>query len=130
MNKFPSYRGKSILIVDDAYFMRFLIKKTIAPLNFGEIREAENGKKALNLIKKYSFDIILMDIVMEEMDGLQALKQIFAKNENALVIVVSAIDTKKFLNYCIELGIADFVVKPFEKEDLIQSIINTIGDKS
>lgn len=123
-----SCEGRTILIADDAYFIRHVVKKSIADLNFKNILEAETGREILDQYSRFHPDLVLMDIVMREMNGLETLEHLMREDPHARVIIVSAVDVPEILNDCISMGIVDFVVKPFQADDLRQAIRNSLDE--
>lgn len=119
-----SFANRTVLIADDAFFIRHIVKKAIAGLDFKNILEAETGVEILDLYRTHRPELVLMDIVMREMNGLETLEHLFREDPDARIIMVSAVDVPEILNECIGLGIADFVVKPFRADDLRQAIWN------
>ena len=105
-----------VLVVDDAKFMRHLLKNILSGLGCEVVGEASDGKEACAMYKELSPDVVTMDIVMPNVSGIDALKDIRASDPNAKVIMISAIDQREPLMEALKLGAADYVVKPFEKE--------------
>lgn len=114
---------KTVLVVDDAAFMRVSIKNMISKHGFEVIGEAENGAIAVQKFSELSPDIVTLDITMPEMTGLEALKEIMKINPNAVVIMVSALGQESMVREAVMSGAKGFVVKPF-KEDVIVSALN------
>lgn len=114
---------KTVLVVDDAAFMRVSIKNMISKHGFEVIGEAENGAVAVQKFSELSPDIVTLDITMPEMTGLEALKEIMKINPNAVVIMVSALGQESMVREAVMSGAKGFVVKPF-KEDVIVSALN------
>ncbi|HCC07191.1 MAG TPA: response regulator [Clostridiales bacterium] len=113
---------KSILIVDDAQFIRYSLKTMIDATDFNVIGEAENGKVAVKLFRQLEPDIVLMDITMPEMDGLEALKEIMKINPRAKVIMISAVGKEEMVRDAVLSGAKGFIVKPFKEETLIKTL--------
>lgn len=111
-----------ILIVDDALIMRLMLKKTLATYGYEVVGEAANGKEAVQMYKKLKPDLVTMDIVMPEMDGIQALKHILAFDSKAKVIIISVIDQRKSLIEAIKAGASDFIIKPYETDRVISAV--------
>ena len=111
-----------VLIVDDLYFLRILIREILEKENIPVIGEAENGLQALELYEEVKPDIVLLDITMPVMDGLTALKALKSKYPEAKVIMCSALGQEKYIIRAIQFGASDFVVKPFKPERLINAI--------
>lgn len=121
----------NILIVDDSTCMRKVLKKTITMCNIGEVTlfEAENGKEAIDVVKKEWIDLILTDINMPVMDGLSMVKQLHAEDiiKNLHVIVITSDrheDTKKKINDC---DVQNIIYKPFRPEELRQILISVLN---
>jgi two-component system, chemotaxis family, chemotaxis protein CheY len=110
-----------ILIVDDAEFLRLRISKMLAVDGY-EVIEAENGLKAIEAYRNGRPDVVLMDVTMPEMDGLTALKQIRAMDGKARVIMLTALGQESVVLEAIKSGARDFVVKPFERERVMNAI--------
>jgi len=107
-----------VMIVDDALIIRMKIRDIATAAGWEVVAEAANGQDAVALYQEVSPDLVTMDMIMPEMDGLTALKAIRLLNSNARVVMVSAIDQKEKLRECIESGAADFIVKPFDESRL------------
>lgn len=111
-----------VLIVDDAAFIRMMIKDILEGNGFEVIGEADNGLKAVELYKKDRPDIVTMDITMPEMDGIQALKEIIEYDENAKIIMCSAMAQQAMVMDAIKFGAKDFIVKPFQADRVLEAI--------
>ena len=119
--------AKNILICDDAAFMRMMIKDILTKNGYNVIGEAENGLKAVEKYNELKPDLVLMDITMPEMDGIQALKQIKAKNPAANVIMCSAMGQQAMVIEAIQAGAKDFIVKPFQADRVVEAVKKVIG---
>lgn len=119
--------AKSILIVDDASFMRMMIKDTLTKNGFNVIGEAENGQIAVQKYKELSPDLVTMDITMPEMDGIQALKSIREITPDAKVIMCSAMGQQAMVIEAIQAGAKDFIVKPFQPDRVLEAVKKVIG---
>ncbi len=118
---------KKILIADDAAFMRKMIRSTLSSAGYTEFIEAQNGAEAVKLFASENPDLVLLDVTMPEMDGLEALKRIMAISPSARVIMCSAIGQDATIMNAIRIGASDFIVKPFKKEQLADMVTNLIG---
>ena len=116
--------AKNILICDDAAFMRMMIKDILTKNGYNVAGEAENGLKAVEKFKEVNPDLVLMDITMPEMDGIQALKEIKKIDGGAKVIMCSAMGQQAMV---IEAGAKDFIVKPFQAERVIEAVKKVVG---
>jgi two-component system, chemotaxis family, chemotaxis protein CheY len=111
-----------VLIVDDAAFMRMMIKDILEKNGFQVIGEANNGLKAVELYKKEKPDIVTMDITMPDMDGIEAVKAIRAFDPAAKVIMCSAMGQQTMVMDAIRAGARDFIVKPFQPDRVLEAI--------
>ena len=112
----------NILIVDDAAFMRTVLKGILVPNGYNVIGEAENGNVAIQKYKELSPDIVTMDITMPDMDGLEALKEIKKINPNAKIIMCSAMGQQAMVIEALQNGAKDFIVKPFQPDRVLTAI--------
>jgi two-component system, chemotaxis family, chemotaxis protein CheY len=115
-----------ILIVDDAEFLRVRISKMLIG-NGHQVIEANNGLVAVNTYKTEHPDVVLMDITMPEMDGLQALKEIRSFDPKAKVVMLTALGQESVVLEAIKSGARDFVVKPFEPDRVLNAIRKALG---
>ncbi len=116
-----------ILIVDDAAFMRMMIKDVISKNGYEVAGEAVNGMDAVDKYKELKPDLVLMDITMPEMDGLQALKKIREGDPEAKIIMCSAMGQQAMVIEAIQSGAKDFIVKPFQPERILEAVKKAIG---
>lgn len=116
--------AKRLLICDDAEIMREIIKDTAIQAGWEVVGFAQDGEEAIEKYKQLQPDVVTLDMVMPVHDGLHALRGILAHNANAVVLVVSALDQRHVLKEAFKTGATDFLVKPFDKADLI-SALNT-----
>ena len=119
--------AKRILIVDDAAFMRMMIKDILTKNGYNVAGEAENGLKAVEKFKEVNPDLVLMDITMPEMDGIEALKRIKAADPSASVIMCSAMGQQAMVIESIQSGAKDFIVKPFQADRVIEAVQKVVG---
>lgn len=112
----------NILVVDDAMFMRTMLKNILVKQGFTVIGEAGNGREALEQYKALKPDIVTLDITMPEVDGLQAVKDIMAYDRNAKVIMCSAMGQQAMVLEAIQSGARDFIVKPFQPERVLEAV--------
>ena len=110
-----------ILVVDDAEFLRVRISKMLQG-DGHEIAEAENGVRAVAVYKEQKPDLVLMDITMPEMDGLTAIKETRGYDPKAKVVMLTALGQESVVLEAIKSGARDFVVKPFERERVMNAI--------
>ncbi|HZK38423.1 MAG TPA: response regulator [Clostridia bacterium] len=119
--------SKGILIVDDASFVRTMIKNILTKNGFDVIDEAENGAEAIEKYKKLQPELIIMDIIMPEIDGIQATGEIKKLNPDAKIIMCSAIGQRGMMDEAMQAGAEDFIVKPFEAARLIEAVKKMLG---
>ena len=119
--------AKNILICDDAAFMRMMIKDILTKNGYNVAGDAENGLKAVEKYKEVNPDLVLMDITMPEMDGIQALREIKKVDGGALVIMCSAMGQQAMVIESIQAGAKDFIVKPFQAERVIEAVKKVVG---
>ncbi len=117
----------NILIVDDAAFMRMMIKDILSKNGYIVVGEAENGLKAVEKFKELTPDLVIMDITMPEMDGIQAVKQIKTINSAAKIIMCSAMGQQAMVIESIQAGARDFIVKPFQADRVIEAVKKVVG---
>ena len=115
MNAIPKPR---LLVVDDALIMRTMIKDIARKAGWEIAGEASTGAEAVASYRELKPDLVTLDIVMPEMDGVEALRTIRGADPQARIVMVSAVDQRAKLAECIQLGAHDFIVKPFDREAL------------
>lgn len=114
--------SKKVLIVDDAAFMRMMIKDILSKNGFDVVGEAADGVQAIEKYKELTPDLVTMDITMPEMDGIAALKEIKSIDSNSIVIMCSAMGQQAMVIDAIQAGAKDFIVKPFQAERVLEAI--------
>ncbi len=119
--------AKQVLIVDDAAFMRMMLKDVLSKNGYVIAGEAENGLKALEKFKELGPDLVIMDITMPEMDGISAVKEIKKLNADANVIMCSAMGQQAMVIEAIQAGAKDFIVKPFQADRVLEAVKKVIG---
>lgn len=119
--------AKKVLICDDAAFMRMMIKDILLKNGYEIAGEAENGMKAVEKYKEVKPDLVMMDITMPEMDGIQALKKIKEVDPGAVVVMCSAMGQQAMVIESIQSGAKDFIVKPFDKDRVLEAVKKVIG---
>jgi two-component system chemotaxis response regulator CheY len=117
----------SVLIVDDAAFMRIMIKDILVKNGLEVAGEADNGTTAVEKFKELRPDLVMMDITMPEKDGIAALKEILAVDQEARVLMCSAMGQQAMVIEAIQAGAKDFIVKPFRPERVLDAISKTLG---
>ena len=119
--------AKNILICDDAAFMRMMIKDILTKNGYTVCGEAENGLRAVEKYSELNPDLVLMDITMPEMDGIQALKKIKENDSSASVIMCSAMGQQAMVIESIQSGAKDFIVKPFQADRVLEAVKKVLG---
>ena len=117
-----------ILLVDDAAFMRKVIKDTLSKAGYTDLHEAVDGADAVEKYNSLKPDLVLMDITMPNMDGLEALKAIRAADGNANVVMCSAMGQETMVIDAIRSGAKDFIVKPFKPERVLKTVTSIVGE--
>jgi len=113
---------KKVMIVDDAAFMRCVLKQMLERNGFEIVGEAENGMDAVNKYKVLHPDLVTMDITMPELDGVEAAKAIRQLDSNARIIMISAMGQECMVRDAVMAGAAGFIVKPFKEEFVVQTL--------
>lgn len=119
--------AKSVLICDDAAFMRVMIKDILTKNGYDVVGEAENGLIAVEKYNETKPDLVMMDITMPEMDGIQALKKIKEADAGANIIMCSAMGQQAMVIESIQSGAKDFIVKPFQADRVLEAVKKAIG---
>ena len=119
--------AKNILVCDDAAFMRMMIKDILTKNGYNIAGEAENGLKAVEKYNETKPDLVLMDITMPEMDGIQAVKKIKEMDPNAKIVMCSAMGQQAMVIEAIQSGARDFIVKPFQAERVLEAVKKVVG---
>ncbi|WCK52887.1 response regulator [Aneurinibacillus sp. Ricciae_BoGa-3] len=119
--------SNKVLVVDDAAFMRMMIKEILTKNGFNVVGEASDGSQAVEKYKELTPDLVTMDITMPEMDGITALKEIKKIDASAKVIMCSAMGQQAMVIDAIQAGAKDFIVKPFQADRVIEAIRKTLG---
>jgi two-component system chemotaxis response regulator CheY len=114
----------TVMVVDDASFMRAVLKKIILQSGHEVIAEAANGDEAINQFQQAHPDLVLMDIVMppgtKAKDGIDALKQIVTENPAAKIVMCSSMGQQALIAEALKAGAKDFVVKPFQPQKVME----------
>ncbi|HCC06860.1 MAG TPA: two-component system response regulator [Clostridiales bacterium] len=111
-----------VVIVDDAMFMRTVLKNLLLEENIEVIGEASNGLEAIEMAMEKKPDIMTLDITMPELDGISAIPRILEASPNTKIIMVSAMGQQGMVIDAIKKGAKDFITKPFEKSRVLQAI--------
>ena len=114
--------NNKILLVDDAEFMRLVVKDVLIKNGLEVIAEAENGQEAIQKYREVLPDLIIMDVTMPDMDGIEALKEIRKEYPEAKAVMCSAMGQEAVVLEAMRSGAATFVVKPFNSDLLIKTV--------
>ncbi len=118
---------RKILVVDDAAFMRMMIKNILVKNGYDVVGEAENGKVAIEMYKQLQPDLVTMDITMPDMDGIEGVKGIKAVDPHARIVMCSAMGQQGMVMEAIKAGAKDFIVKPFQQDRILQAVEKALG---
>lgn len=118
---------KKILIVDDAAFMRMMLKDILTKNGYDVVGEGANGLDGFNKYQELKPDLVTLDITMPEVDGITCLKNIKNADPNAKIIMCSAMGQQAMVIESIQAGAKDFIVKPFQADRVLESIRKAIG---
>ena len=113
---------KTVMICDDAMFLRAALKKIIEAGDFEVIAEAANGMEAIQMYQKFRPDVVTMDITMPEIDGIAAVEAIMELDPQANIVMCSAMGQQEKVIGAISAGAKDFIVKPFEEERVLEAL--------
>ena len=116
-----------IMVVDDADFMRMMVKNALAQGGYTDVCEASDGAEAVQMYAEQKPQLVLMDITMPNMDGLEALKKIRENDGNAQIVMCSAMGQESMVIDAIKAGAKDFIVKPFKPERILSTVDGLIG---
>ena len=119
--------AKRVLVCDDAAFMRMMIKDILTKNGYTVAGEAENGVKAVEKYNEVKPDLVLMDITMPEMDGIEALRKIKEQDPSAVVVMCSAMGQQAMVIESIQAGAKDFIVKPFQPDRVLEAVSKVLG---
>ncbi len=119
--------GRTVLICDDAIFMRSMIADILKQAGFEVVGEAETGAEAVERYRELKPDLVTMDIVMPDMGGIDAVRQIVAEDPDAKVLMCSAMGQQALVIEAIQAGARDFVVKPFQPSRVLEAVQRVLG---
>jgi two-component system chemotaxis response regulator CheY len=112
----------TILIVDDAEFMRVMLRDICTDMNLDVVGEAADGEQAVAMYGNLKPDVVLLDITMPELDGTEALQRILATDPDAQVVMITALGQKEQVLSAIKHGARDFIIKPFDQERVTETL--------
>ncbi len=111
-----------ILISDDAAFMRVMIRGILTKHNYEIVGEAKDGREAVEMYKQLKPDLTTMDIIMPEVNGIEAVKEIIQFDSHAVIIMCSAMGQQAMVIEAIAAGAKDFVIKPFQPPRVVEAV--------
>jgi two-component system, chemotaxis family, chemotaxis protein CheY len=118
---------KTVLVVDDALFMRNLLRDIFEAAGWLVVAEAENGAQAIEHYRNFHPDLVTMDIVMPELGGIDAMKRILTDDPQAKIIICSALGQDRMVMEALKSGAKDFIVKPFQDAKVLE-VVNRVAD--
>ncbi len=118
--------GSTVLIVDDAEFMRVMLKEILAEMDLTVVGEAGDGDQAVELFGKLRPDLVLLDIMLPTVGGIEALEEIIAEEPEALVVMITALGQKEQVLSSIKAGARDFIVKPFDQDRVQETLVRVL----
>jgi two-component system chemotaxis response regulator CheY len=116
-----------VMVVDDALFMRNMLKDIFVRAGYEIVAETDNGEAAPQLYQDTKPDLVTMDIVMPKKSGIEALQEIIATDPQARVVMVSALGQDSLVLEAVEAGARDFIVKPFREDKVLETIRRIVG---
>ena len=119
--------AQRIMLVDDASFMRMMLKNILVGSGYEVIGEAENGAKAIEQFKALKPDLVIMDIIMPEMGGIDAVREIVKANPGAKILMCSSMGQQSLVVEAIQAGAKDFIVKPFQPSNVLEAVKKALG---
>jgi len=117
-----------ILVVDDAQFMRMMLKNIIAGAGYEIAGEAENGVQAIERYRELGPDLVIMDMIMPEMGGIDAVREIVKLDPKARVLMCSAMGQQALVVEAIQVGARDFIVKPFQPAGVLEAVVKALQE--
>lgn len=119
---------KRILIVDDSFYMRTMLKNMLTDAGYEVVGEAPNGQTALQLAKETNPDLITLDVILPDNTGLDVLKGIKKDQPDMKVIIVSAVGQEVIVKEAVENGAFSYIVKPFSEEKVLETVAKALKD--
>lgn len=118
---------KKIMIVDDAIFMRKVIRDLLTNNGYTDLVEAKDGLDAVEVFKEHRPNLVIMDITMPSLDGIGTIKELRKIDENVSILMCSAMGQEAMVRDALKYGAKDFVVKPFKPDRVISAVKKLIG---
>ena len=120
--------SKRIIIVDDAPIIRSMLKDILVQAGYEVVAECNNGKEAVDVFRDLKPDLMTMDIVMPEKDGIEAIREILNIDGKAKIVMVTAVDQRVSLMKAIRAGAVDYIIKPFESDRVLSAVRAALGE--
>lgn len=117
----------TVLVCDDAMFMRAMIADILTQAGFEVVGEAETGEQAVDRYRQLKPDLVTMDIVMPQMGGIEAVREICKEDPSARILMCSAMGQQALVVEAIQAGAKDFVVKPFQPSRVLEAVQRLLG---
>jgi two-component system chemotaxis response regulator CheY len=119
--------SQTVLVCDDAIFMRTMISDILSQAGYEVVGEAETGLQAVERYKQLKPDLVTMDIVMPDMGGIEAVREIVKFDASARILMCSAMGQQALVVEAIQAGARDFVVKPFQPSRVLEAVQRVLG---
>ncbi len=119
--------GQTVLVCDDAIFMRTMITDILSQAGYDIVGEAESGAQAVQRYRELRPDLVTMDIVMPDMGGIEAVREIVKHDPDAKILMCSAMGQQALVVEAIQAGAKDFVVKPFQPSRVLEAVQRVLG---
>jgi len=113
--------ARTVLVVDDLSFARRTLIKILSEAHFQVVGEAENGKEAVKMYDKLKPDMVMMDVVMPEMSGIEATREIMKTDGLAKILIISAMTQENIIMEALNAGAKDYIVKPYSSQEIIRA---------
>lgn len=118
-----------LVIVDDAPFIREVIRHTLNNTGIEVVGEAQDGEDAIEVVRQAKPQVVLMDLVMPRKSGIEATREIIAEHPDIKIVACSTLDQETMVMKVLEAGACNYVVKPFNREDLLKAIRSAVGQE-
>jgi two-component system chemotaxis response regulator CheY len=116
-----------VLLVDDASFMRMMLKNILVGAGYEVAGEAENGTKSIEMYRSLKPDLVIMDIIMPEMGGIDAVREIVKGDPQAKILMCSSMGQQSLVVEAIQAGAKDFIIKPFQPSNVLEAVKKAVG---
>lgn len=119
--------AERVLVVDDAAFMRMMLKDILTGGGYEVVGEAQDGYEALDMYERLHPDVVTLDVVMPNLDGLATVHALMAKDPNATIVMVSALGQEALIREALAAGAKGYIVKPFRPEAVLAGVADAVG---